>query len=191
MKSEWWWRIWDSNPWPLPCKGSALPTELIPHNWLGWKVLPFPWPGQSRLRSLVRHTPIKLRLATSFEQFWIENLLMEAALVGGLYCIAFLLHIYYIIFFLFFQQSNLMVRVERLELSTHWLKVNCATAALHPQVYYFWSLRFSRSSFLTILPLSLPLLLRRVILFSIARSLNSIFSFSFLLITYILYHNFF
>ena len=26
-----WWRMWGSNPRPLPCKGSALPAELIPH----------------------------------------------------------------------------------------------------------------------------------------------------------------
>ena len=23
-----WWKLRDSNPWPLPCKGNALPTEL-------------------------------------------------------------------------------------------------------------------------------------------------------------------
>ncbi len=23
-----WWALWDSNPRPIPCKGSALPTEL-------------------------------------------------------------------------------------------------------------------------------------------------------------------
>lgn len=27
-----WWRIGESNPWPLECKSSALPTELIPHS---------------------------------------------------------------------------------------------------------------------------------------------------------------
>ena len=27
-----WWRISDSNRWPLPCKGSALPAKLIPQN---------------------------------------------------------------------------------------------------------------------------------------------------------------
>ena len=32
---------------------------------------------------------------------------MEAALLSGLYCIAFILHIYYIINFLFFQQTLL------------------------------------------------------------------------------------
>ncbi len=26
-----WWRVGDSNPRPLPCEGSALPTELTPH----------------------------------------------------------------------------------------------------------------------------------------------------------------
>ena len=26
-----WWRIGDSNPWPMPCEGIALPTELTPH----------------------------------------------------------------------------------------------------------------------------------------------------------------
>ncbi len=25
-----WWRVGDSNPRPLPCEGSALPTELTP-----------------------------------------------------------------------------------------------------------------------------------------------------------------
>ncbi len=28
---EKWWRVGDSNPRPLPCEGSALPTELTPH----------------------------------------------------------------------------------------------------------------------------------------------------------------
>ena len=28
-----WWKLRDSNPWPLPCKGNALPTEL---NFLKW-----------------------------------------------------------------------------------------------------------------------------------------------------------
>ena len=28
-----WWSITGSNRWPLPCKGSALPTELMPHDW--------------------------------------------------------------------------------------------------------------------------------------------------------------
>lgn len=26
-----WWSLGDSNPWPLPCHGSALPAELKPH----------------------------------------------------------------------------------------------------------------------------------------------------------------
>ncbi len=29
-KSVDWWRLGDSNPWPLPCHGSALPAELNP-----------------------------------------------------------------------------------------------------------------------------------------------------------------
>ena len=26
-----WWRWWDSNPWPPACRAGALPTELHPH----------------------------------------------------------------------------------------------------------------------------------------------------------------
>ena len=29
--SPWWWRWWDSNPWPPACRAGALPTELHPH----------------------------------------------------------------------------------------------------------------------------------------------------------------
>ena len=29
-----WWSIRDSNPWPLPCHGSALPAALMPHLYL-------------------------------------------------------------------------------------------------------------------------------------------------------------
>ena len=28
---SWWWRWWDSNPWPPACRAGALPTELHPH----------------------------------------------------------------------------------------------------------------------------------------------------------------
>lgn len=28
-----WWKIRDSNPWHSPCKGDALPAELIFHKW--------------------------------------------------------------------------------------------------------------------------------------------------------------
>ena len=27
-----WWRWWDSNPWPPACRAGALPTELHPHS---------------------------------------------------------------------------------------------------------------------------------------------------------------
>ena len=30
----WWWRWWDSNPWPPACRAGALPAELHPHKWL-------------------------------------------------------------------------------------------------------------------------------------------------------------
>ena len=29
--SAYWWRWWDSNPWPPACRAGALPTELHPH----------------------------------------------------------------------------------------------------------------------------------------------------------------
>ena len=38
------WSLGDSNPWPLPCHGSALPTELkpregvLPYQSQGWRV---------------------------------------------------------------------------------------------------------------------------------------------------------
>src|SRR5215472_19113582 len=31
-RSEGWWSRWESNPRPLECHSSALPTELRPHN---------------------------------------------------------------------------------------------------------------------------------------------------------------
>ena len=47
-----WWRWWDSNPWPPACRAGALPTELHPHvgimqndEWwmqnFGWKSFAF------------------------------------------------------------------------------------------------------------------------------------------------------
>ena len=45
IKLRFWWRWGDSNPWPLTCEASALPTEPHPHNktppravfWQGYK----------------------------------------------------------------------------------------------------------------------------------------------------------
>lgn len=77
-----------------------------------------------------------LQLATPRGQFWIANLLMKAASVlvsRYLYCIAFILHIYYIINFLFFQRIIFgrwflfLVRPWRFELQTRGLKVHCST----------------------------------------------------------------
>ena len=31
-----WWRRWDSNPLPPPCKGGALPDELRPRSYRWW-----------------------------------------------------------------------------------------------------------------------------------------------------------
>ena len=32
---EFWWRWWDSNPWPPACRAGALPAELHPHLLFG------------------------------------------------------------------------------------------------------------------------------------------------------------
>ena len=32
-----WWRWWESNPWPPACRAGALPAELHPHFFLGFK----------------------------------------------------------------------------------------------------------------------------------------------------------
>ena len=104
-----------------------------------------PWLG--RLDSNQRNAGVKvlclanlataqyqLQLATPYGQFWIANLLMEAARMSGLYCIALL--ITYLLYHKFFKKSNaariaairfLMVRVEELESSTPRLKVWCST----------------------------------------------------------------
>ena len=55
----WWWRWWDSNPWPPACRAGALPTELHPRfkckmqnakcKIFGFCFSPLFWPKESRL----------------------------------------------------------------------------------------------------------------------------------------------
>ena len=49
------WRRGDSNPWPPPCKGGALPTELHPQFPLGWS-MKAEWPTIVHLSAFTFHT---------------------------------------------------------------------------------------------------------------------------------------
>ena len=58
-----WWRRWESNPLPLECHSSALPSELRPH----WDFFP-------------RNNPWKLNNEKSFSTFWVLAEIRDASL---------------------------------------------------------------------------------------------------------------
>ena len=61
-----WWRWWDSNPWPPACRAGALPTELHPRILLRLLSLAGCWPlpiFPARLRaSIVGTTQLNFRV---------------------------------------------------------------------------------------------------------------------------------